>query len=615
MCHRKLFQGPALKLLSSSAPGRSKCVLSLTALVVIAIVVSTYWPVLRAQFVWTDIPNFQQSSWIRYGDDWLHFIFNGFNSWTNYFRPLVVALFTLEVRSFDAQPGPMHAVSLFLHALNTLLVGALAVSLSGDRYPPAKRWQLVAIPMLLYGLHPLLVESVTWIGCQFDLVATFFVLLAILLNNRIRHRWLRAATVAFCFFLGACAKESAAPLLFLLVVLDWLAFKPGPGTPIRNQAWSILKRNWPVYVFTLMAGIAYLLVRHSAMGTLAVAGGGDHLSPWARVQVVCFLYMRYWQLFFWPTAGMGPMHVVAMQPFFTFSADLLLCDLAALGIVLTGIWLVLRRIYLGGMIMAVTFALMPVLHIVAAYLDTSLYHERYAMTPLALACSLLPLVLLQLPIPKDSLRTASSAGYVGVVVWLMLSITSIRQTVPLWSFQVPLWQWAVQENPGFIGAKDELISAYVGNGDNAKAWQLINSIVAENVPCTACMLNGAMLALNQRNTKLATFFIDRLERPNGLADADPTTFVLYLKLKAELLLLQKKPATAEKALHKAIEVGGPDPDVQMDLAVTLALEGKTAEAKEVEQAALMLMPPEERAKRHQLFLAILASPGAASGAH
>jgi tetratricopeptide (TPR) repeat protein len=589
-----------LNLISTSARGGRKGFLGLIALAVTMLIVATYWPVLYAQFVWNDIPNFQQSSWIRYGDEWRHLIFHGFNDWTNYFRPLVVALFTLEVRSFDAQPSPMHAVSLFMHVLNTMLVGALAVSLNHARFPQVKRWQLITIPMLLYGLHPLLVESVTWIGCQFDLLATFFVLLALVCNKAFRHRWLRAASMALCFLLGACAKESALVLPLEVLVFDWLALS-------ANHPREIFRRNWPVYALMVAAGITYLFLRHWAMGEFALDSGGDHLSPWARLQVVCFLYIRYWQLFFWPMAGMGPMHPVAMHPFFTFNIGLFFCDLTAIGLALIGLWLTFHRFYLGALITVVTFALMPVLHIAAAYLDTSLYHERYAMIALALACSLLPSTLQELPIPGHSIRTASFAGYISAIVWLGLSVTNIRQTVPLWSSQVPLWQWAVQENPDFIGAKDELISAYIGAGDNAKAWQLINSVIAENVPCASCMLNGANLALRQGNMRLATFFIDRLESTNGLTRAEPTTLLIYFQLKAELLLLQKKPAAAEKVLRMAISIDRTDPDPQVELAAALALQGQTAEANEAIQAALMLIPPQDRAKRHQAFLKLLAS--------
>jgi hypothetical protein len=602
-----------LNLPFSFAAGASKGVLSIVALAAVAIVVITYWPVVHAQFVWNDIATFQLNAWIRHGDEWRHFIFHDFNNWANYFRPLVIALFTLEVRSFDAQPGPMHAVSLCLHAANTLLVGALAVSLSNGRYPPAKRWQVVAIPMLLFGLHPLLVESVTWIGCQFDLVATLFMLVALLCNNALRQRWGRAAVVALCFFLGACAKESAVVLPFVLVVLDWFAFAPSPGMSLIAQVWGVLKRNWPVYVSMLAAGVAYLCFRHWAMGTLTLASGIDQLSPGARVQEVCFLYMRYWRLFFWPMAGMSPMHPLSMAPFFTFSASLLLRDIAAFGIVLAGIWLTLRRFYLGALIMVVTLAIMPVLHIVPAYLDTSLYHERYAMTALALACSLLPLVLLELPIPKDSARTAPMAGYFGLVVWLALSITNIRQIIPLWSSQVRLWEWAVQENPDFIGAKDELISAYVGAGDNAQAWQIIHSVVAENVPCPSCMLNAAILALRQNDTKLAAYYIDRIDRTNGLVET--VNYVFYFKIKASLLILQNSPIVAEQMLRDAAAKDPMNPDTHMELALGLAVLGKTAEAEQAEQATLMLMPPERRPRLHQVFLAVLKSIEAALARH
>ncbi len=36
--------------------------------------------------------------------------------------------------------------------------------------------------MLLYGIHPALIEPIVWIGCQAELMVTLLTLLAILFN-------------------------------------------------------------------------------------------------------------------------------------------------------------------------------------------------------------------------------------------------------------------------------------------------------------------------------------------------------------------------------------------------------------------------------------------------
>ncbi len=73
------------------------CILALTAVI--------YWPVHRAGFVWDDKVDFYNYAWLRHGSEWKHHIFNHFNDWVNYFRPLVIALYVAEVRVFDVVAG------------------------------------------------------------------------------------------------------------------------------------------------------------------------------------------------------------------------------------------------------------------------------------------------------------------------------------------------------------------------------------------------------------------------------------------------------------------------------------------------------------------------------
>ena len=138
--------------------------ISMASVLVLTTVV--YLPVLRGEFVWDDEYDFVAKTWLTEGDAWKHYIFRDFHGWTNYFRPLVVALFTIQLRLFDVQPGPMHAVSLAAHLVNTMLVGLLALRAGAAVGRPSHRMFLPAIlSMLLFGLHPALIEPVAWNRC------------------------------------------------------------------------------------------------------------------------------------------------------------------------------------------------------------------------------------------------------------------------------------------------------------------------------------------------------------------------------------------------------------------------------------------------------------------
>ena len=135
----------------------------LAAIVALAVI---YWPASHGGFVLDDSTQLHDEAWLR-GKDWYVFVFRGFNDWSNYFRPLVVALLAAELRVFDGAAQPMHLVSIGLHLSNTLLVGLLARHACKGYDAPAYS---ATIPMLVYGLHPALIEPANWVGLQFDLV-------------------------------------------------------------------------------------------------------------------------------------------------------------------------------------------------------------------------------------------------------------------------------------------------------------------------------------------------------------------------------------------------------------------------------------------------------------
>ena len=459
-----------------------QCIFSLTAFVaVIALVTAVYWSVHDAGLVWDDVIFLRDAGGLRYGSNWLQFVLHGFDNWLNYFRPLGVALFAAETRLLDVAPAPMHLLSLGLHLINTLLVGALARAMAIPSNPPARPWLLPCIAMLLFGLHPVLVEPVVWIASQFELLLTLFMLLGLLANLTLRNRAVRAGSVALCFFLAACSKEAAIAFPLLLMIVDWLR-------PIETQTvdrpWQVvsvrLQHQWPIYLAVLVAGIVYLAARYWGLGFLMNSYGHTTSLSWSRVHLIGFTYLAYWKLLVWPMAGLGPIHIFPAQQFADFTVATVATDAVALAIILIGFYLLWKRKLLGGLIMGVTAALLPVLHVIPIEFEESIYHDRYAMTAVAIASALLPNVVAEWLGRLGNRRLASYALLVGAG-WLIAAVINIRVTVPLWSDEVKLWEWALRQNPGSIVAQDHLFGTYLDRRDLAtrraagrdagKSWQ------------------------------------------------------------------------------------------------------------------------------------------------
>ncbi|RUL62288.1 hypothetical protein EKH79_15520 [Dyella dinghuensis] len=559
----------------------------------LAVVAFTYWPVVHFDFVWDDWQSFHDTSWLRQGGDWRHYIFRDFNDWTTYFRPLVIAFLALQVHAFDSTPEPMHAVSLALHLLNTLLVGGIAWRCSQaicDRVP--QKMGMMLLCMLLYGLHPVLIEPVAWIGCQFDLIATMFMLLGLLLNARIQNDITRAPVVGLIFFLAACSKESAASFPFLVFVFDWaLLPKTEPFDPM-SAARSLIRQHWKTYCGIVVAGLLYLMLRDWALGGVLVKSSAARAPTFLqRPQEVCAAYLHYWRTLIWPMPEMGPLHLIDTHLFTTISVlSLVRCAMSLSILAIASYFAVRRASSLGAIVLAASFALLPVLHISPVTFDVSLYHERYVMTALSVVCAMLPLVLIQIPMKSKVSR------YVLATVtafWFLLAIVDIRATLPNWSNDINLWKWALAMYPDSPDANINLMAAYVRYQDYTDLGILEDQQLANPTPCVSCMLTLANIAADQKDPRRAILALGNASQSKQLTRSRDGLHLYYLAM-GKVLILQGQRADAEKPLEIAQSLSPLDVRPRLVLAHDLASEGKSDLARQLGTSAIQDLPEDQR---------------------
>ena len=585
--------------MNSYPRGRAAVVLHAVILILIAAV---YWPITHAGFVWDDTTSFHDQGWLH-GDAWKQSVFRGFNGWVNYFRPLVLLLFTAQVHAFDATPAPMHVVSLGLHLADTILVGLLAAKLSGH-HAGSQPMLRSGIPMLFYGLHPALIETVDWIGCQFELVLTLFVLLGLVLNLHWRGARARALSAGLCFFFAACSKESAIAFPMLLVIFDLHC--PGEARSWPDVLQVVWRRQRYVYAAVFAAGLAYLLARYWALGYLIIPTASEPLLSITRLQQVSLTYLSYWELMIWPMGSIGLIHAVDAKQFATITPGSLAVDIAAFALLLVGIRAFWEHRSIGALILAGSVALLPVLNLLPLGFNEGLYHDRYATNAIAVVCALLPSLLLTLR--SRHMRIAKFALPLVAIVWLGFAVANIRVTTPLWADEVALWQWAHRQQPDAITPKSHLLTTYIARNDHAHARELADELLTQEPPCYGCLLNIAFLALSENDTARAALALGKLKDSRVLA-YDRGILRNYVFANGMLLELQGDASGAEEAYRDAITLDPLDPVPQITLATLLAKHARLAEARPLAKAALALFAPDERARREREFEAVIATAG------
>ena len=170
-----------------------------------------YLNTLSNGFVWDDRPLIVQNHLIRNPSAIPRLFTSDFFGHVDeevrygYYRPLVSLSYMADFRLWGTNPFGYHLTNILLHAMNTLLVFLLVLLL----FPRRRGTALAAA--ILFAVHPVHAESVAWIAGRTDLIATLFMLAALLALGRHAPET-RRVPLAVSLALFACAllaKETA----------------------------------------------------------------------------------------------------------------------------------------------------------------------------------------------------------------------------------------------------------------------------------------------------------------------------------------------------------------------------------------------------------------------
>ncbi|WP_221229519.1 hypothetical protein [Niveibacterium umoris] len=429
---------------------------------------------------------------------------------TTYFRPLVLASFMAEFRLFGAHPWVSHTVNLGLHLLNTALVMAIAHGLARRLAPRAA----AAIAGLIYGLHPALVEPVTWVAGRFDLLVTSCALLA-LGSGLFLSGWRRNLATA-CFFLLACfSKEMAVTVpLLLLLLLGIRAKSDGRSGEIRDLIFG--DRRIGLWVALALTGCAYLGMRLAFFPHVMHANEellAELPSQLARISLVGHTLLLYVRMIVMPFTDLNPMHPffaeqMAHGPYLVTGVIVVVLALAY------GVAMIVWRQPVVWYVGAVVVALMPVLNIVPLTIGGNLGHERFLTLPLVfvalLAAHLAGVVLARLPSPRAPHLLAFA-----MLLWSVVAVVNVRVTVPLWRTDLTLWSWAYAKHPDVVFVQTSLIAAALSQGDTARASEVVERIGQTEV--VTLQLLGAVVKVRQHQAAIGLAAIDRVLAEGKLA--------------------------------------------------------------------------------------------------
>ncbi len=202
------------------------------------------------------------------------------------YHPITVISFALNYAAGRLNPVGYILVDLLIHLLNVLMVFIFIRKLLKNDFA-------ASLCALLFGIHPMHVESVAWIADRKDLLYTFFYLASILgylsyLERRTGSPMLRYSASCILFICALLSKATAVTLPAVLFLIDYY----------RGKKFSIrmLIDKTPFIVLSIILGLWAIVGQHAGE-----APDGYRLLPvFMRIAVAGYSFMFYVVRFFVP---------------------------------------------------------------------------------------------------------------------------------------------------------------------------------------------------------------------------------------------------------------------------------------------------------------------------
>lgn len=211
------------------------------------------------------------------------------------YHPLTTISFAIQYKLSDGKPGLFHIINFIFHLLNTLLVFYLLFVIT-------KRPEAAFIVSLFFGIHPMHVESVSWISEHKDLLYTFFYLLATIFYVYYVKNIKKLHYLLFAFILiGLSLLSKSAAVIFPLVLflIDYY-YK-------RKLSFRIILEKLPFLALSVFFGVMAIYSQKSDASINML----DY-SLVDRLFLSCYALIFYIFKLFFPV-GLSAMHYYPLK--------------------------------------------------------------------------------------------------------------------------------------------------------------------------------------------------------------------------------------------------------------------------------------------------------------
>ncbi len=512
------------------------------------------------------------------------------------YRPLPAAGYFLLYRFWGLNPLGYRLGKLLIHLGNGWAVFLLArcyLEASAERRAAGNSRGWAVFAALLFLLHPVQAEAINCVSFYHDLLATGFVLVAVLSVLAYSRRSAPVLLlVSLAAYLAALAcKETALIFLPLLLLLPWIF----PSIRARNES------PFPSSPLFWTAALAMTAIYALALFVWFKRVGTHNPTPSIPAERAVLFFrclLHYFRLLVFPAKlsldYSPPLRLRVFQAPFWLAASggLSLAILALRGAAVArplrfpSVW--------------VALGLLPFLHLVPL---PQIAAERYLYLPLVGWSCLAAWGASKLAERLAERRWAGRSLRFSLGALLLAGLVLARFNNLRWRDEMTLWRETLRVSPGSPVALNNLGSEHFRRGDATAAERYFSRALelarAPNVRSAACA-NLAVVAISRQRLEEA------LRRTAEAHREDPRSARPY-RLEGQIFLMKKSYGKAAEALSRALELAPYDSESYGLLGCLLAETGKNALAKESFRRALTL-DPDNSAARNNLRQVERANP-------
>jgi tetratricopeptide (TPR) repeat protein len=413
-------------------------------------------------------PSSLENGFTRYWDDetivvqnedirslsWEHLSNMFTRSYYDMYCPVKILSHTLDYQLFELNPTGYHLMSLLYHLLNILLLFTL-IRVMLKSVPAA------LLAALVYALHPMAVETVSWTTGRGDLLYALFAFPALIyyvkyLTQGGKRKYL---LFTFLFFvLSGLSKPTAMTLPVTLLVFDWY---------YKRKVFSkkVLLEKAPFFAISIVLGILSIALRGS--GAPEISGFLEFFKSYRGYLFITYPLAFYILKFVFPL----PLSFIYPHVSYYFYNRLMLPSLVWLSpFILLAVLVVIvkaktmrRQLVFGGLFYFTTiFSTLQIIPIVAVSA-----HDRYFYVPIF---GFLFFTAWLYTYFKQKNKTKALHIYVAATLAISVAFAYISfDRTKIWKSTVILFEDVMKKQPRFIEGYDKMSEHYFIGANNANA--------------------------------------------------------------------------------------------------------------------------------------------------